>query len=104
MRRVTLLLLLAAPFWFFAPRGSAAAEPTHWDLHFGAEAPPGSAAVKPGSAFSPQTGYGVEVGAALQGIPRGGAAKLRDAFVTSETPFHFPVAVPEGVYRVTVVL
>jgi lysophospholipase L1-like esterase len=104
MKTATLLLLVAATFALFAPTQSAAAEQMHWKLDFGAEALSGYTRVTPDSVFTSEMGYGFEGGSSPQFITRGGADKLRDGFVTSDSPFLFSVAVPEGVYRVTVVL
>ena len=54
--------------------------------------------------FSSEKGHGFEPGSVVKATARGGGDKVRDGFATSEKPFLFSVAVPEGVYRVTVVL
>jgi lysophospholipase L1-like esterase len=65
-------------------------------------APAGVTAVTPDATYSVTRGYGFEPGAAVitkttEKIPGGG-------FCTSEQPFYFSVALPEGNYRVTVTL
>jgi len=53
--------------------------------------------------FSPATGYGLEPGARVKETDRGGDL-LRGDFLTHDSLFRFSVAVPEGNYRVTVIL
>jgi lysophospholipase L1-like esterase len=101
MTRLTLLLPALA---LSAASHLVAAEQTTWKLDFGSDTAPGYMAVRPDAAFSEQAGFGFEEGAAVTAVERGGADKLHDGFVTSDKPFAFSVAVPEGVYRVTVVL
>ena len=56
---------------------------------------PGHLKVTPSSMYSKEAGYGFEEGSAV---------KLRGDFITGEKPFYFSVALPEGNYRVTVML
>lgn len=55
------------------------------------------------TAYTAARGYGFEPGAAIQGIDRGGDA-LRGDFCTSDRPFFFSVDLPEGDFRVTLML
>ena len=72
---------------------------------FGAGAvPPGSAQVLPGTRYSATLGYGFEDGPAFTSVDRGGPDPARAHFCTSDRPFLFSVAVPEGNYEVAVVL
>ncbi len=78
---------------------------TEFKFDFGSgEAEPGYTKVTPASKYSAEAGFGFEPGATLTAVDRGGSNKLRGDFVTSEKPFYFSVAVPEGNYRVTVYL
>ncbi len=54
--------------------------------------------------YSKVTGYGFEPGAKISCIDRGGLNPLRSDFCTSDAPFFFSVALPEGNYLVTVTL
>ncbi|HEU5119313.1 MAG TPA: hypothetical protein VFT74_22165, partial [Isosphaeraceae bacterium] len=68
---------------------------------------PGKAAegyvqVLPGTRYSDKQGYGFEPGSEVVGIDRGGSA-LEGDFCTSDRPFSFSVAVPEGNYAVSMV-
>ena len=63
---------------------------THYKIDFG----PGKTA-----AYSDDAGYGFEPGSAVTAVEHGGKG-----FVTSDKPFYFSAAVPEGNYRVTVTL
>jgi len=58
--------------------------------------------VLPTTIYSREQGYGFEPGAKISGIDRGGNDALRGDFCTSDQPFFFSVALPEGNYTVTV--
>ena len=60
--------------------------------------------VLPEMVYSAERGFGFEPGAAVQAVDRGGSDALKSDFITSEKPFQFSVAVPEGNYQVTVTL
>jgi lysophospholipase L1-like esterase len=60
--------------------------------------------VDPSRLYSKETGYGFEPGAQVQLIGRGTDDPLRSGFCTSDKPFYFSVALPEGNYKVTVTL
>jgi lysophospholipase L1-like esterase len=97
-------LFFAAVLPLFLAQQTTAAEQTTWKVDFGGEVAPGFTAARPEAVFSAETGFGLEEGFAANTITRGGADKLRDGFVTSAKPFFFSLAVPEGIYRVTVTL
>ncbi len=65
---------------------------------------PGWIQILPATIYSKERGYGFEPGAEVTGVDRGGWNKLRADFCTSDKPFYFSVALPEGNYRVTVTL
>jgi lysophospholipase L1-like esterase len=52
--------------------------------------------------YSKEFGYGYEPGADVKLIERSGDAAAESGSTTSDKPFYFSVAVPEGNYRVTV--
>lgn len=54
------------------------------------------------SVYSKELGYGFEPGASVTCLDRGGKDALRSDLCTSEKPFFFSVALPEGNYNVTV--
>ena len=59
----------------------------------------------PANVYTSALGYGLEPGASLTGVDRGGRDPVRSDFITSDRPFFFSVRVPaEGNYRVTVTL
>jgi len=58
--------------------------------------------VMPQNIYDRETGFGFEPGTQITCISRPGKDALRDDFCTSETPFFFSVALPEGNYNVTV--
>jgi len=52
--------------------------------------------------YSKGSGFGFEPGAKIDCVDRGGREASRTSLCTSNKPFYFSVAVPEGDYRVTV--
>lgn len=54
--------------------------------------------------YSRETGFGFEPGPQINCFNRGGKDALRGDFCTSDQPFYFSVALPEGNYNVTVTL
>jgi lysophospholipase L1-like esterase len=67
-------------------------------------AAPGYVQVTPEMTYDRDRGFGFEPGARVRAVDRGGPDALRGGFVTADRPLHFSVAVPEGNYRVTLVL
>jgi lysophospholipase L1-like esterase len=63
---------------------------------------PGYRQVLATTAYGKELGYGFEPGAAVQCLDRGGKDALRSDLCTSDKPFYFSVALPEGNYNVTV--
>jgi lysophospholipase L1-like esterase len=66
---------------------------------FGAKTP-GYALVAPDMVYTNQSGYGFEPGAALKSV----TGSDNGHAITSDKPFYFSAAVPEGNYKVTVTL
>ena len=62
---------------------------------------PGHTQVLPTTAYTKQLGYGFEPGSTVSCMDRGGDP-LRGDFCTSDQPFFFSVALPEGNYHVTI--
>jgi len=58
--------------------------------------------VVPANVYSKETGFGFEPGQTIVCQDRKRKDALRSDFCTSEKPFYFSVALPEGSYRVTV--
>jgi lysophospholipase L1-like esterase len=58
--------------------------------------------VTPDTVYSKERGYGFEQGADVKLIERSGDAAAQSGSTTSDKPFYFSVALPEGNYRVTV--
>lgn len=65
---------------------------------------PGYTLVSPTNLYSRELGYGFEPGAKIAAVSREGEGPLRAGFCTSDRPFFFSVAVPEGNYEVKVTL
>jgi lysophospholipase L1-like esterase len=90
-----------------ASPGSARAEEarTHFQFSFGpGKASPGFIQVRPTTVYSKERGYGFDLGAKVSAVDRGGEDALRGGFCTSDQPFFFSVALPEGNYNVTLTL
>lgn len=81
---------------------AGAATTTRFDFGAGATAP-GYVAVNAGMAYAAARGYGFEPGARIADVERGGDP-LRGDFCTANQPFFFSVDLPEGDYRVDVML
>jgi lysophospholipase L1-like esterase len=72
---------------------------------FGAgKAADGYTQVLPDQTFTSERGYGFEPGAKVISVVRDAADPLLGDFCSSDEPFRFSVALPEGNYNVTVVL
>ncbi|HXM35936.1 MAG TPA: rhamnogalacturonan acetylesterase [Pyrinomonadaceae bacterium] len=65
---------------------------------------PGYTQVMPANVYTKETGFGFEPGATIVCQDRGTKDALRSDFCTSDKPFYFSVALPEGNYNVTVTL
>ena len=76
-----------------------------WKFDFGpGVVAPGYTRVMPENIYSRESGYGFEPGFQVACLNRGGKDPLRSDFCTSQQPFYFSVALPEGNYNVTVTL
>ncbi len=96
-RSASLLFLLAAGLTHGAPT-----MPMKFD--FGSDrAAPGTTAVTPATVFTPEKGYGFDLGITPQAEDRGGDP-LRGDFITGDGGFYFSVELPDGSYEVTVLL
>ncbi len=91
----------AKPSAFSTSRPAA----TAWKFDFGPGlVAPGYQRVMPQNAYSRDAGYGFEPGAQITCVNRNSNDALRGDFCTSDEPFYFSVALPEGNYNVTVTL
>jgi lysophospholipase L1-like esterase len=82
---------------------AAAAEPGPLRFDFGSgPVAAGTVGVPADLHYHAERGYGFEPGTVIRELDRGGDDALRRDFVTADRPFHFSVAVPEGVYDVVV--
>jgi len=74
-----------------------------WRFDFGPGAlTPGYQRVMPQNTYNRSAGFGFEPGGQIACQDRGGKDMLRSDFCTSDKPFYFSVALPEGNYNVTV--
>jgi lysophospholipase L1-like esterase len=75
----------------------------HYKFDFGAgKIADGYTQVLPTTSYTEERGYGFDFGSSVQAIDRGGNDALRGDFVTSDKPFFFSAALPEGNYNVAV--
>lgn len=96
-RPAALLFLLAHGLTHAAP-----ALPLKFD--FGTDrVAPGTICITPATVFSPEKGYGFDLGFTPKAEDRGGDP-LRGDFITGEGGFYFSVELPEGNYDVSVLL
>jgi lysophospholipase L1-like esterase len=84
-----------------SPKTATSATALRFDFGPG-QAAMGYKRVGPDTLYSKDLGYGFEPGASISCLDRRGKNTLRSGFCTSESPFYFSVAVPEGNYRVTI--
>ena len=100
-------LLLVVAVSIGATGVDAETSPTETHLRFdpgSGPAMPGYVHMEPAMTYSVERGYGFEPGPRVTAVDRGGDDALRGDFCTGDQPFCFSVAVPEGNYRVTVIL
>jgi len=78
---------------------------TNWKFDFGpGKVAPGYVQILANTVYSKELGYGFEPAVRVSCVDRGGADALRSDFCTSDKPFYFSVALPEGNYDVIVTL
>lgn len=101
---MALLLLLIL---FGTRAGSLSAQSSQPKLKFDfgpGKVAPGYTQVVADRIYNQNSGYGFEAGANISCLDRGGRDALRGDLCTSDKPFYFSVALPEGKYKVTVTL
>lgn len=102
------LAIIAPGFGSWGQNKIANGQATHKASHsfdFGpGKAVPGHIQVLDDQIYTKERGYGFEPGAKISCVDRGGANPLRRDFCTSDKPFFFSVAVPDGNYLVTLTL
>ena len=97
--------LAALSLCLFALLSGRAAERETWKYDFGgAQVANDFTPVSPGLAYSKQRGYGFDLDSTPTLVEREHPDPLLRDFCTSDRPFFFSVALPEGNYRVTVIL
>src|ERR1017187_7207437 len=82
----------------FAAAGATVSAQTSFKFDFGGGPKPGWTRVAPTDLYSAETGYGFEPGAKLT------VENVSVPSLASTNPFYFSVKLPEGNYRVTVLL
>lgn len=87
---------------FFAVNSLNAQLPVKYKFHFGSGSmEKGYKQVLPSMSYSPEKGFGFDFGTLPSEINRKGKSAVCSNFITSDNPFYFSVALPEGNYRVT---
>jgi len=94
-------LKLFVPFVLFYGSLSVQAQSLRFDLGDGPVAK-GFTPVTSQSIYSRETGFGFEPGPDVVCLNRGGKDTLHNDFCTSDKPFYFSIALPEGNYNVTI--
>lgn len=96
---LTFAIVLFAAF----SMANAQTKPPPMKFDFGSGKPSkGYTQVSADDVYNREKGFGFEPVASVNCIDRGGKNALRSDFCTSDKPFYFSVAVPEGNYKVTV--
>src|SRR5437773_7073154 len=99
-RIALLLLLIAFGTEAHSVAGQSSSPPLKFDCGPG-KVGPDYLRVTESSVYSRELGYGFEPGASIRCLDRRGKNALRSDFCTSDKPFYFSVALPEGNYLVT---
>lgn len=98
------IVRLAIGLCFSACAAFAALEQTLFKFEFSSgKAAPGYIQVPPDTTYTKARGYGFDLDSKVNAVGRGGDDALRGGFCTSDKPFFFSVALPEGNYQVTVI-
>ena len=98
-------LLTVALAGLLSPALQAADPQTSFKFSFGPDKNvPGYTAVKPTDVYKKgaANAWGFEEAPVIKEVARKGADPLTSGFITSDKPFYFSVAVPEGNYKVTI--
>lgn len=78
---------------------------TSYKFSFGPQKPAkGYLQVKPGTMYSKEVGYGFDFESKAIAIDRKGKDQLTSGFCTSDKPFYFSVYLPEGNYRLKIIM
>ena len=82
-----------------------AQQKTNYKFSFGpGKTPSGYIQVKPEMNYAKEVGYGFDFGTNPKAIDRSGKDPLKAGFCTSDKPFYFSVALPEGNYAVKITM
>lgn len=98
------LLIVAGLLVSMTARGQV--PPSGLKFSFGPRPLAGHTQVAPGTAYTPQRGYGFDLGSRVELVERGGTAPAPAGGVTGSAgrPFFFSAKLPVGAYRVSVTL
>lgn len=102
-KAAAVLLILAAGGYLSPILGAPA--PPALRFQFGSgKAAVGFVQVPSGAAYAAERGYGFDFHSPVRALDGGGDVPLHSGYCTSDQPFYFSVALPEGNYDVTVTL
>jgi lysophospholipase L1-like esterase len=101
MRIIKILIIL---FFVVSTYRASAQQRTSYKFSFNpAKEVPEYIQVTPDMKYTPETGYGFDLGTIPFAIDRGGKKPLTSGFCTSNKPFFFSVNLPEGNYNVRII-
>lgn len=99
------ILLLTFCFSLLAARSQDSIASLSYKFDFGFGKPqPGYVQVLPNTVYTESKGYGFDFNAEVTSENYEGTDALRDDFITASKPFYFSVRLPDGNYRVRVLL
>jgi lysophospholipase L1-like esterase len=87
----------------FSSIGISAQQKTSLKFSFGPKEVPGYIKVEPSRVYSAETSYGFDFGTSPVAVDRKGKKSLTSGFCTSDNPFFFSVALPEGNYNIKII-
>ncbi len=102
VRRIPPLCIVLAASAVLATRALAVEAPTYKFQFGAAPAAPGFVRVSPDMTYSPDRGYGFDLGSSVRSVSHASEVSLHSGYCTSDRPFYFSVRLPEGNYNTTV--
>ncbi len=87
----------------FSSLGISAQQKTDYKFSFGPKEVPGYIKVEPSRVYSTENQYGFDFGTSPVAIERWGKKPLTSGFCTSDNPFFFSAALPEGNYNFKII-
>lgn len=101
MRNIKLTLLILTTF--YSTISLIAQQKADYKFSFGPKEVPGYIRVEPSRVYSIENQYGFDFGTNPIAVGRQGKKPLLNGFCTSDNPFFFSVALPEGNYNIKII-